>query len=366
MTCSPGLDVAGHHRLGLCIDAQLTGVAIIVNVIGPVGSKEPGIGSRAGIALRFVVAAICINHVVLNERMAEASRGKCQPVARQIVVQPRAGIECVVRVGRTPRLIAKHCRRINFVDVRQRRTAQQLIPAPVAFSFMLVLEVALQNRLGAQLPIGRARAHSAPAVGVAHIACDSFAGQIHARAHLFAAAEQPPQIHSSIRAAAMIGRQIESLDSRRPLGHVVDQTARTGHAALHARNPLENLHALLVLERNVLLACDGHPVDLEAGCQVDRETANLIDAVVAHRNVIVAHRRVVLHHIGKQARNLVVQQIACHHHCRQRRLRQRCAIQRANCHRVRKVVVPGLAMHHYRRGDRSNLLRRRLRGVCLR
>src|SRR5580692_1845400 len=116
--------------------------------------------------------------------MAETGLGEDSPVFRQAVVEPRAGVECIVGVGWAPRLVAQHCRWIYLVYVRQRCAAQQLIAAAVALHLVLVLEVALKNRLGTELPIGRAGTDCAPAIGVVHVACNSFAGQVDSRANL--------------------------------------------------------------------------------------------------------------------------------------------------------------------------------------
>ena len=62
---------------------------------------------------------------------------------------------------------------------------------------------------GSNLPVGRARAHGAPAVGVVHVGNDALAGEIEARAHLLAAAEEMAEIDSAVGRAAMIGGEID-------------------------------------------------------------------------------------------------------------------------------------------------------------
>ena len=99
------------------------------------------------------------------------------------------------------------------------------------------------------------------------------------------------QIDRSVRRSAMIGGQVEVFDRGRPLGDVVDEAAGRGNAALHAGNALEKLDALLVFKRNILLAGDGHAVDLKPGGQIERKAANLVEAVVAHGHVIVRRRK---------------------------------------------------------------------------
>ena len=175
---------------------------------------------------------------------------------------------------------------------------------------MLVFEVAIQRSFAAQLPVGRTRTHGAPTVGVVDIALNLLTGEIDARTHLFAAAEQMAQVNGSVCGSTMIGGQIDRLNCRRPLRDIVDEPAGRGHAALHARNALEKFDALLVFQRYVLFAGNRHAVDLQAGGQIDRKSANLEVAVVAHRRIILANGRVVLHHIREQARNLVCKQVA--------------------------------------------------------
>jgi len=68
------------------------------------------------------------------------------------------------------------------MNVGQRRAAEQLIAAAVAFGFVLVLKVAFESCFGGGFPVGGARADSAPAVGVVHIGNDPFARQVDARA----------------------------------------------------------------------------------------------------------------------------------------------------------------------------------------
>ena len=360
--------MANNQRLGLRVDSQFSGVAIVVDAIVAAavidarnrGTEEVsgriGSAGTCNVTIRIEWCTIRVNHVILDQRVAVTRRGKCYPVVRQIVVQPRAGIEGVVGVGRAPGLVAQHRRSVNLIDVRHRLSAQQLVTAAVALHLMLVLEVALQNRLRAELPVRRACAHRAPAVGVVHIALNFFAGQIHPRAHLLATAKQPPKINRAKAASSLIGGQIDGLDHRRPLGHVVNQPARGGHAALHAGNALENLDALFVFQRHILLASDGHAVDLQARGQVNRKAANLVDAVIAHRHVIVAHRGVVPHHVREQERALVAEHIARDHGDRLWRLDQWNAIQISHRDNLGKILARRFAMHHHSGRHARNLL----------
>ena len=59
--------------------AQLAGVAVVVNVVRSIGRKEERIRSRSGIALLFVVATVDVEHVVLDERVAQTRRGERGP-----------------------------------------------------------------------------------------------------------------------------------------------------------------------------------------------------------------------------------------------------------------------------------------------
>ena len=245
-----------------------------------------------------------------------------------------------------------------LVQIGHGRSTQQLIAADRALHLVLILEVALQNRLGTHLPVRRAGAHRAPAVGAVHVALNLFAGQIHARSHLLLRAEEPPHIYRAVRRPAMVGRQIRGFDHRRPLGHVVDQSARRGHAALHAGNAFQELHPLLVFQRHILLAGDGHAVDLKPRGQIDGEAANLVVAVVPDRRVILANGGIVLDHVGEHARPLVGEQLTGHHGGRERRLLQRCAVQRANRDSIGKILLC-FAAHDHRRYHAWNRLRGR-------
>ena len=98
-----------------------------------------------------------------------------------------------------------------LVDVGQGCAAEELIAAAVALGLVLVLEVAFEGGGGVDLPVGRARAHGAPAVGVVHIGDDALAGKIHARAHLLAAAEEMAEVDGAVGCAAMIGGEIDGL-----------------------------------------------------------------------------------------------------------------------------------------------------------
>ena len=226
-----------------------------------------------------------------------------------------------------------------LVDVGQRCAAEQLIAAAVALGFVLVLEVAFEGGGRIDLPVGRACAHGAPAVGVVHVGDDAFAGEIHARAHLLPAAEEMAEVDGAVRRAAMIGGEIDGLDVGGALGDVVDEAARRGHAAFDRGNAFEELDLLLVFKRHILLAGDGHAVDFKSGGEIEGKSANLVVAVVAHGHVVVADRGIVLDHIREQARNLVVEQVARDDGGRKRRLLERRAVERADGDGFGKIVV---------------------------
>ena len=97
----------------------------------------------------------------------------------------------------------------------------------------------------------------------------------------------------------MIGREIErgTFAIVGLLRHVIDNAAGGGYAALKPCNAFHNFNALLVLERNVLFAGDGHAVDLKPGGEIDGKTADLEVAVVAHRRIVLADRSVILHDV---------------------------------------------------------------------
>ena len=154
---------------------------------------------------------------------------------------------------------------------------------------MLVLKICIQHRLRRDLPVGRACAHRPPSVRIVHVGLNALAHKRHARAHLLARAKEMPQVNIGQRAATMIRRQIHRLNCCRLLGNKVNHSARGCNPALHAVNAVQDLHPLLVFERNILLPGNGHAVDLKPGGEIDRESANLVIAVISHGRVILAH-----------------------------------------------------------------------------
>ena len=95
--------------LGLRIDAELAGVAVVVDVVTAIGGEEVrGRRAAVGIAERLVVAAVSVDNVVVNERAAEAGRGEGMPCVGKIVVEASSGVEGVEGVGLLPGLFAKH------------------------------------------------------------------------------------------------------------------------------------------------------------------------------------------------------------------------------------------------------------------
>src|SRR5208337_12884 len=156
----------------------------------------------------------------------------------------------------------------------------------------------------------------------------------------------------------MIGGQIDGLDVGRSLGDEIDEAAGGGDATFDRGNALEEFDLLLVFERHILLTGNGHAVDLETGGEIERKTANLVVAVVAHGHVIVADRGIVLHHVRKQARVLVAEQVAGDDGGRTRRLLQRGSIERAHGDGFGKIVVFGFAVHHDGGGNGRRFLLR--------
>ncbi len=130
-------------------------------------------------------------------------------------------------------------------------------------------------------------------------------------------------------------------------------------------NALEEFDLLLVFERHILLAGDSHAIDFKTGGEIEGKTANLVVAVVAHRHVIVADRGIVLDHIGKQARDLVVEQVAGHDGGRKRRFPERRAIEGAHGDGFGKIVVFDFAVHHDGGGDGRGFLLRQVAGLCV-
>src|ERR1019366_1066090 len=104
-----------------------------------------------------------------------------------------------------PSLLAQHRVWKNAAQIGHCRSAKQLIAAHRPLHLVLVFEVAIQRSFAAQLPVGRTRTHGAPTVGVVDIALNLLTGEIDARTHLFAAAEQMAQVNGSVCGSTMIG-----------------------------------------------------------------------------------------------------------------------------------------------------------------
>ena len=86
----------------------------------------------------------------------------------------------------------------------------------------------------------------------------------------------------------MICRKIDGFDCRRLLGDVIDQSSGRGNAAFHPGNTLQKFDALLVLERNILFAGNRQAIDLKAGGEIDRNSANLEITLITDRSVVFA------------------------------------------------------------------------------
>ena len=104
----------------------------------------------------------------------------------------------------------------------------------------------------------------------------------------------------------MIRSQIERgpLAGIRLAGCVADHAAGRGYSALKPGNAFHNLDALLVFKGNILLARDGHAIDLQTGCEINRESADLEVAVVADGRIVFADGCVVFDDVGKETRDI--------------------------------------------------------------
>src|SRR5215469_13256816 len=95
-------------------------------------------------------------------------------------------------------------------------------------------------------------------------------------------------------------------------GRVVDHSAAGSDAAFQSRDAFDDFYALFVLKRDVLFSGDGQAVDLEAGREVDRESANLEIAVVSNRRIILADCGIILHDVRQHPRYLITHYGAGH------------------------------------------------------
>ena len=86
---------------------------------------------------------------------------------------------------------------------------------------------------------------------------------------------------------------------------VVDDATAGGDAAFEAGDAFDDFDTLLVFERDILFAGDGQAVDLEAGGEIDGESADLEIAVVANGGVVFADGGVVFDDVRERAGDLV-------------------------------------------------------------
>ena len=104
-------------------------------------------------------------------------------------------------------------------------------------------------------------------------------------------------IHRKYRDGRWRASRVGCSPGDRLFGHIIDYAAGGGDAAFKSGDAFHEFDALLVFERNILLAGDGHAVDLQAGGQIDGESADLVVTVVADRRVVFADGCVVLHDV---------------------------------------------------------------------
>src|SRR5580698_5967719 len=114
------LDASKSNRFAECIYAALAGIAVVIEVVGAVGREEIRRRSAAlrGIARCLVIAAVGIDHIVIDERMAITTCEIDMPVRSYIEVQPRVAVDGVEDIGLGPRLVAQHHRWIDRIERR--------------------------------------------------------------------------------------------------------------------------------------------------------------------------------------------------------------------------------------------------------
>src|SRR5580698_5728973 len=114
------LDVSCCDGFTFGIDAALAGIAVVIEVVGAVGREEirRSCAALRGIARCLVIAAVGIDHIVIDERMAITTCEIDMPVRSYIEVQPRVAVDGVEDIGLGPRLVAQHHRWIDRIERR--------------------------------------------------------------------------------------------------------------------------------------------------------------------------------------------------------------------------------------------------------
>nr|WP_193552200.1 hypothetical protein [Xanthomonas campestris] len=188
---------------------------------------------------------------------------------------------------------------------------------------MLVFHIHLQQRLRGGFPVAGQRQEIAVAIGMVDIAAEIFARGIHAHAQRAIGIEPVAQIGRDVARALFVGAQGHAAHMFGALGAVVDQPRRFVDPGLQPGQSLEDLHLLLVFQRDRLLAHRAQSVDAVAVGGVERVAAQHEVFVITDGGIRIAGRGIGAQYLAEHARLAVEQLLALDHRNRCRRIQQR-------------------------------------------
>ncbi len=352
MPQATGIEQPGHRGLDFIIAPGVIRAAEVIDII--VAFRAEVVRYLGPGTARGPVAAPRKRTVIINHHLAARRADAAFPLVTEAIFKLAVEVQRInpylIRTALMPQQFFR--RRV----VRHLGPAQQLITRHRALLLVLILGIQLQYRVGADVPVERQGQEIPVAIGMFDIGMQVFMGHVGAQAELLLAAKPAAHVGGQVTTAAIIGGHRHRAHILRALGHVIDHAAGLGNPALHTRQSLEQLHALLVLQGNVLLAGDGAAIDLVAAGGIQRETAHHEVFVVADGRIAVAHRGVIAQHFAEQARLLVLDQRLVEHRDRGRRVEQRRLIESA--HRRGVGVIAGFILAldlHLRQLDISRL-----------
>ncbi|GBH12132.1 periplasmic component [Pseudomonas syringae pv. actinidiae] len=286
---STGRECARHRSLDLIVATRVVGAAEVIDVVPPLGAEM--VGHSFCRTTGRTIAAPRKGAVVIDDHPAAGCTEAALPAVIEPVFEAPAHVQRFDTHWIGPVLIAQQFARRGIVG--QRCAAQQLITGHRALLFVLILDVQLQQGPLADVPVERQRCKVALTVGMLDIGANVFVRQVGAQTELLLAAKPAADVGGDVAFTVLVGGHRDRPDVLRAFGLIVDDAARLGNAALQARQALEQLDLLLVLQRHVLLAGDAAAIDAIAVGRVQREAAHHKVFVIAYRRITVAHRGIV-------------------------------------------------------------------------
>ncbi len=323
---STGRECARHRSLDLIVATRVVGAAEVIDVVPPLGAEM--VGHSFCRTTGRTIAAPRKGAVVIDDHPAAGCTEAALPAVIEPVFEAPAHVQRFDTHWIGPVLIAQQFARRGIVG--QRCAAQQLITGHRALLFVLILDVQLQQGPLADVPVERQRCKVALTVGMLDIGANVFVRQVGAQTELLLAAKPAADVGGDVAFTVLVGGHRDRPDVLRAFGLIVDDAARLGNAALQARQALEQLDLLLVLQRHVLLAGDAAAIDAIAVGRVQREAAHHKVFVIAYRRITVAHRGIVAQHVTQQLCLTVLDQRFAEHRHRSGCVEQQSLIEPIN------------------------------------